>query len=154
MTASLNKAQIIGNLGSDPEVRSTSSGTCVATLSVATNRSWTDRDGSEQSATEWHRVICWDRLAEVCEEWLGRGDRVYVEGRIQYREWEDDAGRTRYSTEIIAKRLLMLGSPSGRSGGPPREDRRPETVPAGAGGAAEDDHAESLTGGADDDLPF
>lgn len=142
--ASLNRVEIIGNLGSDPEVRSTSSGTRVATLSVATNRSWKDRDGNEETATEWHRCVLWARLAEVAEEYLSKGDRIFLAGRIQYREWEGDDGETRYSTEIVGRRLIMLGSPSGgRSGGgrqrepPPPEEGPGEPVP-----------------GEDDDLPF
>lgn len=121
MSRSLNKAQIIGNLGSDPEVRSTSSGTRVATLSVATTRTWTDTSTNEsKEKTEWHRVVAWDRLAEVCEEYLEKGDRVYVEGRIQYRQWEGDDGRTRYTTEIRARELIMLGGSRERApaGGP------------------------------------
>lgn len=148
MSASLNKAQIIGNLGQDPEVRSTSSGTRVATLSVATNRSWTDRNGNEKTDTAWHRVVLWDRLAEVAEEYLGKGDRVFVEGRISYREWEGDDGRTRHATEIVGRRLIMLGSPGGRSEGSRRRDPPPPEEPD------DDLSEESLTGGADDDLPF
>ena len=126
MSRSLNKAQIIGNLGSDPEVRSTSSGTRVATLSVATTRTWTDTSTNEsKEKTEWHRVVAWDRLAEVCEEYLEKGDRVYVEGRIQYRQWEGDDGRTRYTTEIRVDELIMLGGSREKTpaGGPdPSED--------------------------------
>ena len=155
MSRSLNKAMIIGNLGSDPEVRSTSSGTRVATLSVATSRRWNDRSGQQQERTEWHRVVAWEGLAEVCERYLSKGDRVYVEGRIEYRQWEGDDGRTRYTTEIRAREMIMLGgrgegaAPSG--GGRRRADRpRPEQEPE------EEDvdfSEESLMGG-EDDLPF
>ena len=154
MSRSLNKAMIIGNLGSDPEVRSTSSGTRVATLSVATSRRWNDRSGQQQERTEWHRVVAWEGLAEVCERYLSKGDRVYVEGRIEYRQWEGDDGRTRYTTEIRAREMIMLGgrgegaAPSG--GGRRRADRpRPQEE-------QEDDvdfSEESLMGG-EDDLPF
>ena len=109
MSRSLNKAMIIGNLGADPEIRSTGSGTRVATLSVATSRSWTDRSGQTQEKTEWHRVVAWDRLAEICERYLSKGDRVYVEGRIEYRQWEGQDGQTRYTTEIRAREMIMLG---------------------------------------------
>lgn len=150
--SSLNKVQVIGNLGSDPEIRSTSGGTKVTTLSVATNRSWTDRNGNEQTATEWHRVVLWERLAEVAQEYLGKGDRVYVEGRIQYREWEDDDGRTRHTTEIIARRLLMLGSPGGQRSGPDPDRPRSESSP-GRQDSEEEFSEEALMGG-EDDLPF
>lgn len=109
MSRSLNKAMIIGNLGADPEVRSTSSGTRVATMSVATSRRWTDRSGRDQERTEWHRVVAWDRLAEICEEYLSKGDRIYIEGRIEYRQWEGQDGQTRYTTEIRAREMIMLG---------------------------------------------
>lgn len=146
--ASLNKAQLIGNLGQDPEVRSTSSGTRVATLSVATNRSWTDRNGTEQTDTNWHRVVLWERLAEVAEEYLAKGDRVFVEGRISYRQWEGDDGETRYATEIVGRRLIMLGSSKGRSGGRRRDPPPPEEEPS------EDDFSEEALMGGEDDLPF
>lgn len=153
MSRSLNKAMVIGNLGSDPEVRSTQSGTRVATLSVATSRSWTGRDGQTQEKTEWHRIVAWDRLAEICEQYLSKGDRVYIEGRIEYRQWEGDDGRTRYTTEIRAREMIMLGGRGG--GGPSRESgRRPEQ---GSRRESDDEDfadfsSEALTG--EDDLPF
>mgnify|MGYP006290034819 CR=1 FL=1 len=158
--SSLNKAQIIGNLGSDPEVRSTSDGTKVATLSVATNRSWTDQHGNEQMATEWHQVVAWDRLAKVCGEYLSKGDRVYIEGRIQYREWEDDDGRTRHTTEIRVRNLIMLGSPGGGGERRSREPnaRKPTREEKRVAGATEGSSTqeETVPGDAldDDGLPF
>lgn len=145
MARSLNKAQLIGNLGADPEIRSTASGTRVATLSVATSRRWTDRAGEQQEKTEWHRVVCWDRLAEICERFLKRGDRVFVEGAIEYRQWEGQDGQTRYTTEIRARELIMLGGRGEQGSTPsPRRDA-----------AADEDYSdfsgESL---AEDDLPF
>ena len=158
MSRSLNKVTLIGNLGADPEVRSTNNGSRVATLSVATGRQWTSASGEKQEKTEWHRVICWNNkgnaLADVCEKYLKKGDKVYVEGRIEYRTWEDNNKQTRYVTEIIARELIMLGS---RGGAAP--------VGAGAarvGGAAEaggkapeslDAFPEALDE-EDDDLPF
>lgn len=164
MSRSLNKGMIIGNLGSDPEVRSTSSGTRVATLSVATSRRWTSRSGEEQEKTEWHRVVAWDRLAEICEEYLSKGDRIYVEGRIEYRQWEGDDGRTRYTTEIRAREMIMLGR--GRGDGPggrgPDRARRADVSPVQGGEDGGDDSEDdedfsdfsddALMG--DDDLPF
>ena len=145
MARSLNKATIIGNLGADPEVRSTNSGTRVATLSVATSRRWTSRTGEQQEKTEWHRVVCWDRLAEICERYLKKGDRLYVEGRIEYRQWEGQDGQTRYTTEIRANELIMLGSTG--EGAP---------VQAGPSRSPEKDFSEfsseALAG--EDDLPF
>lgn len=163
--SSLNKAMVIGNLGSDPEVRSTSSGTRVANLSLATNRSYTRRHGTEVDDTEWHLVTLWERLAEVAEEYLAIGDGVYVEGRLQTDEWEGDDGVTRRRTKIVGRRLLMLGSPSGRGGsdqgesrpedrepaGPTREEKRIAGATEGDGGLDEFDEDELL---GDDGLPF
>ncbi len=148
MARSLNKSMLIGNLGADPEVRTTPGGTRVATLSVATSRTWTDRGGSQQEKTEWHRVVAWDRLAEICERYLKKGDRVYVEGRIEYRQWEGKDGQTKYTTEIRAREMVMLGG---------RGDARFEgSAGAPAGLPAEDDYSdfsnEALAG--EDDLPF
>lgn len=158
MSRSLNKVQIIGNLGADPEVRSTNNGSRVATLSVATSRQWTGNNGEKQEKTEWHRVICWNNkgsgLADVAEKYLKKGDKVYVEGRIEYRTWEDREKQTRYVTEIIARELIMLGSRGGAA---------PVGVGAGVGkGASEvggkapeslDAFPEALDE-EDDDLPF
>jgi single-strand DNA-binding protein len=115
---------LIGNLGADPEVRSTNNGSRVATLSVATSRQWTGQSGEKQEKTEWHRVICWNNkgsgLADIAEKFLKKGDRVYVEGRIEYRTWEDREKQTRYTTEVIARELIMLspkGSGEGAGGG-------------------------------------
>jgi single-strand DNA-binding protein len=145
MARSLNKALLIGNLGSDPEIRTTSDGTKVAGLSVATNRNWTDSDGQAQERTEWHRVVAWTHLAEIAERFLSKGDRVYIEGEIQYRSYEDRDGATRYITEIRARELVMLGG--GREAGIADGGAVPEPVPAGSVG----DEPPLLD---DDDLPF
>lgn len=147
MSRSLNKAMIIGNLGTDPEVRTIPSGTRVATLSVATSRRWTSRSGGQEEKTEWHRIVCWDRLAEICERYLKKGDRVYVEGRIEYRQWEGQDGQTRYTTEIRAREMIMLGA--GGDGGFERD--RSRRVEADEGDFS-DFSAEALAG--EDDLPF
>jgi len=150
MSRSLNKAQIIGNLGADPEIRSTTSGTRVATLSIATSRSWQDRSGQRQEKTEWHRVVCWDKLAEICERYLKRGDRVYIEGRIEYRQWEGQDGQMKYTTEIRAREMIMLGG-SGDGGSAPRS-----SGDSGYSSVSSDDFSDfsgdSLAG--EDDLPF
>ncbi len=147
MSRSLNKVQLIGNLGADPDIRSTTSGTRVATLSIATSRRWNDRQGQQQEKTEWHRVVCWDKLAEICERFLKRGDRVYVEGSIEYRQWDGQDGQTKYTTEIRARDLIMLGGRDG--GGEPPRSRSSST--ASSGDLSEFSN-ESLAG--EDDLPF
>ena len=118
MSRSLNKVTLIGNLGNDPEVRSTSGGNRVATFSLATSRSWNGPSGDRQEKTEWHRCVVWNtktsQLADIVERYVKKGDKLYVEGRIEYRQWQDKEGQTRYSTEINVRELIML---SGRSGG-------------------------------------
>jgi single-strand DNA-binding protein len=111
---SLNKVLLIGNLGSDPEVRRTQGGQSVATFRLATNESWGDKSGERQERTEWHRVVAWGRLAEIVGEYMKKGRQVYVEGRIQTRQWQDQQGQTRYMTEVVALSIMMLG---GRGGG-------------------------------------
>ncbi len=108
---SVNKAILIGNLGADPEVRYTPSGTPVANFSIATNEKWTDKSsGEKKEQTEWHRIVAWNRLGEICGEYLKKGDQVYIEGKIQTRSWEDNDGVKRYSTEINAFTMTMLGN--------------------------------------------
>ncbi|MCH9015279.1 MAG: single-stranded DNA-binding protein [Gemmatimonadetes bacterium] len=113
MSRSLNKVILIGNLGADPEVRSTSNNR-VATLSVATSRQWNGPGGERQEKTEWHRVVLWNskvsQLADLAEKYLSKGDRVYIEGRVEYRTWEDREGNKRYTTEINCREMIMLGS--------------------------------------------
>ncbi len=116
----VNKVILIGNLGSDPELRYTTSGTAVATLSVATSRRWKDRDGNMQDETEWHRVIVWAQSAEFCGNYLSKGSKVYVEGRLQTRKWQDQNGNDKYTTEIISSTIQNLtpkGADTGMGGG-------------------------------------
>ena len=145
MSRSVNKAIIVGNLGNDPEVRTTPNGARVATLSVATNRRWASRTGEMQEETQWHRIIAWSKLAEIVEQYLKKGDRVYVEGRIQYRQWEDQSGQKRYMTEIVANDMVMLG---GRG----EVAFEMQKAPTNGGEDYDDFPAESLEEG--DDLPF
>ena len=105
----INKVILVGNLGRDPEIRSTASGMPVANLSVATKRRWKNRDGNRQEQTEWHNVVCFGRQAEIAGQYLSRGRQIYVEGRIQTRSWEDSTGETRYRTEIVCENFQMLG---------------------------------------------
>ena len=160
MSRSLNKVQLIGNLGADPEVRSTSNGSRVATLSLATSRQWKGQSGEKQEKTEWHRVILWNnnkgmQLADVAERFCKKGDKVYVEGSIEYRSWQDREGQTRYTTEINARELILL---SGR--GESSESFSAPRVAAGAAGAAGSKGAESFDAVPEaldaegDDLPF
>jgi single-strand DNA-binding protein len=117
---SLNKVMLLGRLGRDPEVRYTSSGRAVATFTLATSERWRDQDGNDQERTEWHRIVAWARLGEICGEFLSKGKQVYIEGRIQSRDWEDQDGNRRTTFEIVAKDMIMLGgagSGQGRSGG-------------------------------------
>lgn len=116
--ASLNKAMIIGNLGKDPEIRYTTSGTAVASFSVATSEKYKDKSGEWQEKTEWHNVTLWNRLAEIAGEYLSKGKTVYIEGRLETREWEDREGVKRYTTTIIGERMQMLsgkGEGNGKS---------------------------------------
>src|SRR5881398_1350772 len=121
VSRSLNKVMLNGNLGNDPEVRSTSGGNRVATFSLATSRSWNDAAGSKQEKTEWHRCVVWNtkgsQLADIVEKYVKKGDKLYVEGRIEYRQWQDKDGQTKYSTEINVRELIMLGSPRGGGAG-------------------------------------
>ena len=127
--SSLNKAMLIGNLGQDPEVRYTQSNTAVATLSIATSERYKDSNGEYQEKTEWHRVVAWGRTAEICQQYLTKGSKVYIEGPIQTRQWEDKDGQKRYTTEIKALQLTMLdsrGSGGGNQqmgGGQPQQNR-------------------------------
>lgn len=109
MSRSVNKAIIMGNLGADPELRSTGNGARVASLSIATGRQWTDKSGQKQEKTEWHRVVLWEKLADIAEKYLHKGDTVYIEGEIEYRSYQDKDGVTKYMTEIRGRELVMLG---------------------------------------------
>lgn len=158
VSRSLNKVQLIGNLGADPEVRSTNNGSRVATLSVATSRQWTGKSGDKQEKTEWHRVILWNtnfsKLADIAEKYCKKGDKVYVEGAIEYRSWQDREGQTRYTTEINGRELILLG---GRSGGSDDSFSAPPKVGAAAPTPKKDESFEDFPealDGEDDDLPF
>jgi single-strand DNA-binding protein len=170
VSRSLNKVSLIGNLGSDPEVRSTNGGNRVATFSLATSRSWNDASGAKQEKTEWHRCVVWNskvsQLADIVERYVKKGDKLFVEGRIEYRQWQDKDGQTKYSTEINVRELIMLGSPRGGGGsgadseGAGRGSRSPAAAKAKAGAAAgtgAGDDFEEFPGALedeDDDLPF
>jgi len=113
---SLNKAMLIGNLTRDPEVRNTPSGQAVASFSIATNSVWTDQSGQKQKKAEFHNIVAWRRLAEICGQYLHKGSKIYIEGRIQTRDWTDQAGVKKYRTEIVAEEMQMLDSKGGSAG--------------------------------------
>ncbi len=117
MAGGVNKVILIGNLGKDPEVRFTPSGAAVANFNIATNESWTDKSGQKQERTEWHRIVVWGKLAELCGEYLKKGRQAYVEGRLQRREWNDKEGKKNYTTEIVAQTVQFLGGGPGRGEG-------------------------------------
>ncbi|MCG6955211.1 MAG: single-stranded DNA-binding protein [Gemmatimonadetes bacterium] len=150
MSRSLNKVMLIGNVGNDPEIRATSSGARVAKLSLATNRSWSDRSGQQQEKTEWHRLTVFGRLVDIVEQWVHKGDRLYVEGRIEYSQTQDDQGGTRYWTDIVITEMVMLGSSGPGSGGYAGSD-----YGSGGGSNRGGGPPEPPTGSdVDDDLPF
>ena len=167
MSRSLNKVMLIGRLGSDPDVRSTKVGNRVASFSLATSRQWNSPSGEKQEKTEWHKCIVWNSkgtgLADVVEKYCKKGDRIYVEGRIEYRQWQDKENQTRYSTEINVRELMMLGGARGGAGGSDFDSegsgrsRAPATAGAKAGAASTGGDFEDFPGAledADDDLPF
>ena len=175
MSRSLNKVTLIGNLGSDPEIRSTPGGGRVAQFSLATSRTWNDQNGGKQEKTEWHRCVVWNskgsQLADIVEKYVKKGEKLYVEGRIEYRQWQDKDGQTRYSTEINVRELILLGGR--REGGDMDGDsysaprRQPAPAPSRPNGAKPAAAAPARSGGndefedfpgaledEDDDLPF
>ena len=164
--ASVNKVIIIGNLGKDPEVRYTPNGNAVCNINVATSRTWKSKDsGEKMEETEWHRVVLYDRQAEIAGEYLKKGRPVYIEGRIKTRKWQDKEGVDRYTTEIVAEEMKLLGSREGAGGGAGASD---EGAPSGYGErqAAASRPAPSVPAGKpatksasgfdsmDDDIPF
>ena len=161
MSRSLNKVILIGNLGADPEVRSTSNGSRVATLSLATSRQWKNQSGEKQEKTEWHRIILWNNkgssLADLAEKYCKKGDKIYVEGSIEYRSWQDREGQTRYTTEITAREVILLSGKSGDGADFSAPSKVGATAAAsGAGGKTKEgfeDFPEALDA-EDDDLPF
>jgi single-strand DNA-binding protein len=151
MAKSVNKVILIGNLGKDPELKHTSSGTAVATVTLATNERFKDKGGEWQDRTEWHNVVLWGRLAEIASEYLKKGRSVYVEGRLQTRSWEDKQGQKRYTTEIVASDLVLLGGGRGEEGGS-RGSSRGEFDQSGSGEF--DSSPSRATEITDDDIPF
>ncbi|MCP4914452.1 MAG: single-stranded DNA-binding protein [Oligoflexia bacterium] len=116
MMSGINKVILIGRLGGDPELKYTPGGTAVANFSLATSETWTDKQGQKQEKTEWHRVVVWGKLAELCNQYLAKGRQAYLEGSLQTRSWEDNDGKKKYTTEIVAKTIQFLGGNSQSSG--------------------------------------
>lgn len=133
MAKDLNKVMLTGHLGADPEMRYTAQGSAVTTFRVASGRAWKSSDGSQHDDTEWFRVVAWDKLGEICNQYLTKGTRVYVEGRLQTRKWQDQNGQDRYSTEVIANDMIILSSRQDRpAGGNDYEAPMEEDIPAPA----------------------
>jgi single-strand DNA-binding protein len=139
----VNKVILVGNLGANPEMRFTQGGQAVANLRIATTERWTDRAGQKQEATEWHRVVVWGKQAEIVGQYLTKGRQVYIEGSIRTRQWQDQQGQKRYTTEIVARNVQMLGGRGERAA-----DEATATVPA------DDQGAGDFGPGPDDDIPF
>jgi len=156
MARGVNKVILVGNLGQDPELRYTGGGTAVCNLRLATNESYKDANGEWVEKTEWHSVVAWARLAEICNEYLRKGSQVYFEGSLQTRSYEDRDGNTRYTTEIKAREMMLLGGrDEGFSGGGPAaasRSRQTETVKSPAGSVQE--RGDDYTFEPDDELPF
>ena len=154
MARGVNKVILVGNLGKDPEIKYTASGAAIANLTLATSESWNDKQSGEKvEKTEWHRVVAFQRLAEIMGEYLRKGSQVYIEGRLQTRKWQDQNGQDRWTTEVVANEMQMLGARGGEGGGQPqgggggfRKNPAPQQQ-APAKPALDNDFA-------DDDIPF
>ena len=147
MARGINKVILVGNLGADPETRYMPSGGAVTNIRVATSESWKDKQtGDQQERTEWHSVAMFNRLAEVAAEYLSKGSQVYIEGKLRTRKWQDKQGNDRYTTEIVASEMQMLGGRGGSSGGSGGDSSAPRREPAAV--------AESVSDDLDDDIPF
>jgi single-strand DNA-binding protein len=166
MARGINKVILIGNLGQDPESRTTPGGTTVTNIRIATSESWRDKQSGEmKEQTEWHTVVLWSRLGEIAAEYLRKGSQVYIEGRLRTRKWQDKTGNDRYTTEIVAAEMQMMGGRGGGGGGGgggANQETRDSRDPAAenfAGGAAGGSAGTSSAGGGsaadfDDDIPF
>src|SRR5690606_728588 len=157
MARGINKVILIGNLGQDPETRTTPGGTTVTNIRIATSESWTDKaSGEKKEQTEWHTVVMWNRLGEIAAEYLRKGSQVYIEGRLQTRKWQDKQGNDRYTTEVVASEMQMLGGRGGGGSGAAQETR--DTREAGGGGGRGAGAAAPAGAGPsadfDDDIPF
>lgn len=146
----INKVLLIGRLGQDPEVRYTPGGNAVANFSLATSESWTDKGGQKQERTEWHRIVAWGKLGELCGQYLSKGRQAYIEGKLQTRDWTDKEGHKRYTTEIIAQNVQFLGSPGDRAASSTNTTAGDFAPPTGPGF----DAPASGSSVGDDEVPF
>ena len=151
--AGINKVILVGHLGRDPELRYTQSGQPVANFTLATSESYSKRDGEREERTEWHRIVAWGRLAEICAEYLSKGRQIYIEGRIQTREWEDREGEKRRTTEIVAREMQMLGR-RGETNTSYNDSQAPATDTPATDTPATSTTADPSTPPPDDDIPF
>lgn len=135
----LNKTMLIGRLGADPELRHTQSGDAVCNFTMATSEKWKGKDGEMQEKTEWHRIVAWKKVAEICDKYLSKGKQVYIEGRLQTRKWEDKDGNKRYTTEIVANQVVFLGNKNDSDQG---------------GGSGRERNQDDYNGPVDDEYPF
>ncbi len=149
---SLNKACILGNVGRDPELRYTNNGKAVATFSIATSTSWRDQNGTTQEKTTWHNIVAWDKLAEICNNYVKKGKQVYIEGRIENRSYDDKDGNKRYVSEIIATDLILLGG-GGEGGGQRSSGYGSGSSSSGSDGSMVE-YDQAAAGIPDADLPF
>ena len=155
MARGVNKVILVGNLGQDPEVKYMPSGQAVCNISIATTDSWSDKStGEKQERTEWHRIVFFRRLAEIAGEYLRKGSQVYVEGRLQTRKWQDQSGADRYTTEIIANEMQMLGGRGGNAGSGYDAPPMDEGFAGGSGSKPATKSAPSTADDFDDDIPF
>jgi len=152
MARGVNKVILVGNLGKDPEVRYMPNGNAIANITLATTDSWKDKQtGEQQEKTEWHRIVMFRRLGEIAGEYLKKGSQVYIEGKLQTRKWQDNSGNDRYTTEIVANEMQMLGGRGGGSAGFPADSAPARSAPAQSAPAP----APAAAGGDfDDDIPF
>lgn len=160
MAGGVNKVILVGNLGADPEVRFTPGGQAVANFRIATSESWNDKNGQKQERTEWHRIVVWGKLAELCGEYLAKGRQCFIEGRLQTREWTDKENKKNYTTEVVATSVVFLGGRDGagagagpRPGGANRPAGRPADADYGPPPPGMDDSGMG-SGGGDDEIPF
>jgi single-strand DNA-binding protein len=155
MARGINKVILIGNLGQDPETRTTPGGTTVTNIRIATSESWTDKaSGEKKEQTEWHTVVMWNRLGEIAAEYLRKGSQVYIEGRLQTRKWQDKQGNDRYTTEVVASEMQMLGGRGGGGSGAAQETRDTREAGGGRGAGAAAPAGAGPSADFDDDIPF
>jgi single-strand DNA-binding protein len=155
MTKGVNKVIILGNLGNDPDTRYSPQGSAITNLSLATDESYKDKQGQIVPRTEWHRVVLFNRLAEIAKEYLKKGSKVYIEGRLQTRKWQDQAGQDKYTTEIVASEMQMLDSKQdGQQSQAPRQQQRPQQRPQYAGNQPQAPQQEQDDGFEDSEIPF